>query len=319
MKINQSMTISDLQEMFEKDFDAKLIINTNIKSLRTELYEIAKIKDRHVTISVNESSRTRSIEKMFMQQFGINVEICDRWGNSVAKDIMLSEVNEEAKKKNQYQDESSQNIENEESENGNAKIVALKKDVHSYVGKEEVKKEDPRIKNIKNAYMKYQKTEKYSDMKKLISLLEEAQVFAGESSLSGVDYELKKTISNIKTYGKNVASMHIKKKKFFISILATIVIITSLAGAFVSVLERLNEKQISNDIDNIIRSSQSKRDASGYIDTELLTEKQKQLDAIRSRGIKKDALLIVGIIGLLITSIFVVNLNKYTVTSYRFD
>lgn len=319
MKINQSMTISDLQEMFEKDFDAKLIINTNIKSLRTELYEIAKIKDRHVTISVNESSRTRSIEKMFMQQFGINVEICDRWGNSVAKDIMLSEVNEEAKKRNQYQDESSQNIENEESENGNAKIVALKKDIHSYVDKEEAKKEDPRIKNIKNAYMKYQKTEKYNDMKKLISLLEEAQVFAGESNLSGFDYELKRTISNIKIYGKNVASMHIKKKNFFIFILATIVIITSLAGVFVSVLERLNEKQLSNDIDNIIRISRSQRAASGSLDTELLTEKQKQLDAIRSRGIKKDALLIVGIIGLLITSIFVVNLNKYTVTSYRFD
>ena len=327
MRITLSMTIAELVQTFENEFDAKISISSKDKKMSTVLFDISKAKDKNVAISISKSTRVRSIEKMFMDSFGIPIQIGNKLGYIAPKDSILATINENIEasialnNKIDGLDDSGQYNEidddNDTKENTkqNTPATKIEKNTRKLSNTNDEKKEDPRIKSLQEKYLHYQKTEKYADMKILITEIE-TSMLALNNRKDNDRILLKRVLDETKLNALNVANIYKKKRRFFVFIFAIIALLIFAGGTTVSLLERYNEKLISEDINKIISRED---DNEGSVNTELLSEKQKELQRLQNSGIKKDIMLIIGIFFVTITLIFVVKLHKYIVTSTRFN
>ncbi len=330
MRITLSMTIAELIQTFENEFDAKISISSKDKKMSTVLFDISKAKDKNVAISISKSTRVRSIEKMFMDSFGIPIQIGNKLGYIAPKDSILATINENMEASiglnNKIDglddsDNSGQYAEIDDDNNAKENIkqnnpaTKIEKNIRKLSNTNDEKKEDPRIKSLQEKYLHYQKTEKYADMKILITEIE-TSMLALNNRKDNDRILLKRVLDETKLNALNVANIYKKKRRFFVFVFAIIALLIFTGGTTVSLLERYNEKLISEDINKII----SREDDNGSnVNTELLSEKQKELQRLQNSGIKKDIMLIIGIFFVTITLIFVVKLHKYIVTSTRFN
>ncbi len=327
MRITLSMSIGELIETFENEFDAKIIVKNKDNSLSTPLYEISKTSDKNVAINLSPSTRVRSIEKMFEDRFGIIIQICNSMGYLAKKDSILASINEDMK---DSMEEGTRILDIDE--NGNAVLIndedsstndtkngkansQNEKATRQLANKSEVKKEDIRIKNLKEKYLRYQKTEKYSDMKKLITEIETASLELSNRKDESKEL-LKKVILETKDHAYDVANVYKKKRLFFVLVFAVISLLIFGGGATISYSQRYYEKKLSREIDTIMSSNANNNATSGQAS---LAEKQNALKKMQALGIKRDIVLLIGVLFIIIAAGYAVGLNKYIVTSTRFQ
>lgn len=327
MKIMLSITLGELIDAFEEEFDIKILVKSEDSDLSAILSDISiKARDKNAAITISPSTRVRSVEKMFSDSFGISVQICNSMGYVAQKDSILAAVNEDMKDSMEdgvrlFNDDGTEIVATAETnEKGNDKGKGKgkansknEKATRELAKNTEVKKEDIRIKNLKEKYLRYEKTEKYSDMKKLLTEIETATLDLSNRKDESRE-KLRKAILETKDHAYDVANVY-KKKRFFFILVFTIISICILAGGcVVSYTQRYYEKMLSREINQIMSSNANNATS----EQAMLSEKQKALKEIQAVGIKRDMVLMIGIVFIIITAGYIVGLNKYSVTATRF-
>ena len=319
MKITIKMTIRELLDKFENDYKLRVnILDVDMyKNQEASILDIASPKKSiNSSFTISENSRIEDIKNMFYITFGINIDIKDLEDNPID---LKSTISKMLKSSRDY------NLVDEEIQNAEPiKKIEIVEEVKKEVPKKIYTVSD-RITLINEKYISYQKTENYKSMKQLLSSIEEALISQPES------FEIKEHVKDIKKKSYEVSNLSYRKKRFMIIVFSVIVSMVFIVGTSIFFLEIMNNRKLYSQINqtrselNSIRFEKAKLLGSGEMTqaSSLDLNIQTKIEEIKrlKENLKKvgpNIILIVSIIGILISCILIVKLNKYEITSNRF-
>lgn len=318
MKITIKMTIRELLDKFENDYKLRVnILNVDMsKNEQASILDIANPKKSiNSSFTISENSRIEDIENMFYTTFGINIDIKDLEDNAIDLKSTISKI---LKSHRDY------NLVDEDIQNSDTKKIEVVEEV-----KKETKKNlytvSDRITLINEKYISYQKTENYKSMKQLLSSIEEALVSEPDS------FEIKEHVKDIKEKSYEVSNLSHRKKRFMIIVFSILVSIVFIVGASIFFSELIYNRKLYSQISqtrgelNSIRFEKAKLVGSGdmtkanSLDLNIQT-KIEEIKFLKEnlKQVSPNIILIVSIVGILISCILIVKLNKYNITSNRF-
>lgn len=330
MKITLQMSVSKLLEDFEREFGVVLGIYKGARhSNDIKLLEISDPrKNSGAYIVVNKDTSVESLEAMFKEHFGIRVQIKDLEGNTVSQDITLGGVRKLDKgydEKRNFDIDVSEDTKKEDEEK---ETPVHKKEKKKYFLNNKKTIEytvEDRVKEIDRNYIYFQKSERYGDMVRLLSSIEEARL------AYPISKELKEHIEDIQNKSYNISSLSVKKRKFAVMILGVISLLFLMIGVIWFSLGLYSKMKLDRELDGIVKEIDGLRLRKGALIEkgniaeanaleESIYSKTKRLDnlQISEGGLKINYFLIAGIFIGSIVVFLVIRLNKYNVTSVRF-
>lgn len=339
MKIAINMKISSIAKSFRTNYDLNIeIYIPKDKPNATTLLDIASLdkKNNDKFFDIRGNSKISDIEDMFFDKFGIDIQIKNKDGSITDSDLTIYKIINNVKGYSLVDEKQESNESNIKTKNLEIKTTKnIKHDAKESVDNEEsegntkihkASEVENRINNIDSLYIKYQKREKYSDMIKLLSSIEEAEI----SCLSSEKLLLH--INSIMNKAHDISHLSVKKKKFFLLILSIIVLTIFITGVTIFTLDNINNRNIAKEIKLISNEIQSLKLEQSELKAEgnnikasvikvTIEEKTSQIDSVKL-GIVDQSMnifLIISFIGILTLAIMIVKLNKYTVTITRFS
>lgn len=321
MKITLDMSISALLDAFDREFGASLgIYKGAYKSDDIKLFEIADPrKNPKSFIVVDKDTSVETVESMFKKVFGIRVQVKDKDGNTMSQESTLGGERILSKKS---------------PEEKNIKLVdftddiVIEKDKKAYYLKpKEIKHSvEDKIKEIDEYYLKFQKSERYKAMINLLSCIEEAKLYYPESK------EIIEHIEDIKNKSVSISRLSVRKRRFaaIILIIITSALVLMSVGIFgFNLYKKIKQDRtvdsIVKEIDNLRMRKGSLMESGNIAEANAIDEsinsKSEQLNIIRNTktfSIVYYSMLAVSIM-FVILSIFILRLNKFNITSIRFE
>ena len=345
MKISKDMKVSSIVKSFRTNYDLNIeIYVAQDKPSEITLAEIIPTdhKKKSSFFDIRGNSKISDIEDMFFDTFGIDVQIKNKDGSITDSDLTIYKVINNVKgysltDKNKEDNIKTKSLEVKDTKKKKKKDSDINKDDATNNEKENTKIDneiettlnesqvETRIKEIDNLYIIYQKKEKYKDMIKLLSSMEEAEIssYSSEKLLLHID-----SIMN-KAHG--IAHLSVKKRKFFLLISSIIVLTLFITGVTLFVLDTVNNRNIAKEIKTILNDIEVlKKEQIAFVSEGssikaslvkvTIEEKITQINNMKLRMIEQNIniFLAISFIGILILSIMLIKLNKYTVTSTRF-
>ena len=334
MKITLDMSIAALLDSFDREFGVSLgIYKGAYKSDDIKLFEIADPrKNPKSFIVVDKDTSVETVESMFKKVFGIRVQVKDKDGNAInqksalGENRILSKKSTEEKKRIKLVD-LADNIDNEEKEKNNNE-EELKKNKKAYYLKPKLIKHnvEDKIKEIDEYYLKFQKSERYNAMINLLSCIEEAKLYYPESK------EIMEHIENIKDKSVSISRLSVRKRRFaaiILIIITSILILISVGICGFNLYKKIKQDRtvdsIVKEIDNLrIRKGslmESGNIAEANAVDESINSKSEQLNIIRNTktfSVAYYSILAVFVM-FVILAVFILRLNKFNITSIRFE
>jgi len=331
MKISIDMKISNIVKSFRTHYDLNIeIYKPKDQADATTLLDIASPdkKNNDNFFDIRGNSKISDIEDMFFDKFGIDVQIKNKDGSITDSDLTIYKIINNVKGYSLV-DEKQESNEN----NIKTKNLEVKESVDNEESEDNTKAHkahkasevENKISKIDSLYIKYQKREKYNDMIKLLSSMEEAEISYPSSE------KILLHINSIMNKAHGISHLSVKKRKFFLLIVSIIVLTIFITGVTIFTLNNINNRNIAREIKSIsneiksLRLEQSRLTAEGdnikaSVIKVTIEEKISEIGSVRLGIIDQgmNIFLIISFIGILTLAIMIVKLNKYTVTSTRF-
>lgn len=334
MKITLDMSISALLDAFDREFGASLgIYKGAYKSDDIKLFEIADPrKNPKSFIVVDKDTSVETVESMFKKVFGIRVQVKDKDGNTMSQESTLGGERILSKKSHEERNiklvDFTDDIVIEKDKNE----VELNKDNKKnkkayYLKPKEIKHSvEDKIKEIDEYYLKFQRTERYKSMVNLLSCIEEAKLSYPESK------EIIEHIEDIKNKSVSISRLSVRKRRFaaIILIIITSALILISVGIFgFNLYKKIKQDRtvdsIVKEIDNLRMRKGSLMESGNIAEANAIDEsinsKSEQLNILRNTktfSIVYYSMLAVSIM-FVILAIFILRLNKFNITSIRFE
>lgn len=334
MKITLDMSISALLDAFDREFGASLgIYKGAYKSDDIKLFEIADPrKNPKSFIVVDKDTSVETVESMFKKVFGIRVQVKDKYGNTMSQESTLGGERILSKKSPEERNIKLVDLTDDIVIEKDKNEIELNKDNKKnkkayYLKPKEIKHNvEDKIKEIDEYYLKFQKSERYKAMINLLSCIEEAKLYYPESK------EIIEHIEDIKNKSVSISRLSVRKRRFA----AIILIIITSALIFISVgifgfnlYKKIKQDRtvdsIVKEIDNLRMRKGSLMESGNIAEANAIDEsinsKSEQLNIIRNTktfSIVYYSMLAVSIM-FVILSIFILRLNKFYITSIRFE
>lgn len=338
MKITLDTKISELLDSFDREFGASLgIYKGALKSDNIKLFEIADPrKNPKSFIVVDKDTSVETVESMFKKVFGIRVQVKDRNGNTMGQEmtlggerILLKENGEERNIKlvdleDDIDNDKEKEIKSIKSNKENKKIKPNK----SYFLKPKIVKHsvEDKIKEIDGYYLRFQRTERYKSMVNLLSCIEEAKLSYPESK------EILEHIEEIKNKSVAISHLSVKKRRFAILILMIITSILLFVSALICGFNLYKKFKQDKAVDTIVKEIDNLRMRKGTLIEngnlaeanaidESINEKSERLNIIRNTKTFPITyyFILAAFIMIIIVAIFILRLNKFNITSIRFE
>ena len=338
MKITLDTKISELLDSFDREFGASLgIYKGALKSDNIKLFEIADPrKNPKSFIVVDKDTSVETVESMFKKVFGIRVQVKDRNGNTMGQEMtlggerILSKENGEERNiklvdlEEDIDNDKEKGIKSIKSNKENKKIKQNK----SYFLKPKIVKHsvEDKIKEIDGYYLRFQRTERYKSMVNLLSCIEEAKLSYPESK------EILEHIEEIKNKSVAISHLSVKKRRFAILILIIITSILLFVSALICGFNLYKKFKQDKAVDTIVKEIDNLRMRKGTLIEngnlaeanaidESINEKSERLNIIRNTKTFPITyyFLFVAFIMIIIVAIFILRLNKFNITSIRFE
>ena len=338
MKITLDTKISELLDSFDREFGASLgIYKGALKSDNIKLFEIADPrKNPKSFIVVDKDTSVETVESMFKKVFGIRVQVKDRNGNTMGQEMtlggerILSKENGEERNiklvdlEEDIDNDKEKEIKSIKSNKENKKIKPNK----SYFLKPKIIKHsvEDKIKEIDGYYLRFQRTERYKSMVNLLSCIEEAKLSYPESK------EILEHIEEIKNKSVAISHLSVKKRRFAILILMIITSILLFVSALICGFNLYKKFKQDKAVDTIVKEIDNLRMRKGTLIEngnlaeanaidESINEKSERLNIIRNTKTFPITyyFLFIAFIMIIIVAIFILRLNKFNITSIRFE
>lgn len=335
MKITLDTKISELLDSFDREFGASLgIYKGALKSDNIKLFEIADPrKNPKSFIVVDKDTSVETVESMFKKVFGIRVQVKDRNGNMMGQEMTLGGERilskENGEERNIKLVDLEENIDNDKekdikSNKENKKIKQNK----SYFLKPKIVKHsvEDKIKEIDGYYLRFQRTERYKSMVNLLSCIEEAKLSYPESK------EILEHIEEIKNKSVAISHLSVKKRRFAILILIIITSILLFVSALICGFNLYKKFKQDKAVDTIVKEIDNLRMRKGTLIEngnlaeanaidESINEKSERLNIIRNTKTFPITyyFILAAFIMIIIVAIFILRLNKFNITSIRFE
>ena len=335
MKITLDTKISELLDSFDREFGASLgIYKGALKSDNIKLFEIADPrKSPKSFIVVDKDTSVETVESMFKKVFGIRVQVKDRNGNTMGQEMtlggerILSKENGEERniKLVDLEDDIDNDKEKEIKSNKENKKIKQNK---SYFLKPKIVKHsvEDKIKEIDGYYLRFQRTERYKSMVNLLSCIEEAKLSYPESK------EILEHIEEIKNKSVAISHLSVKKRRFAILILIIITSILLFVSALICGFNLYKKFKQDKAVDTIVKEIDNLRMRKGTLIEngnlaeanaidESINEKSERLNIIRNTKTFPITyyFILAAFIMIIIVAIFILRLNKFNITSIRFE
>ena len=338
MKITLDTKISELLDSFDREFGASLgIYKGALKSDNIKLFEIADPrKNPKSFIVVDKDTSIETVESMFKKVFGIRVQVKDRNGNTMGQEMtlggerILSKENGEERNiklidlEDDIDSDKEKEIKSIKSNKENKKIKQNK----SYFLKPKIVKHsvEDKIKEIDGYYLRFQRTERYKSMVNLLSCIEEAKLSYPESK------EILEHIEEIKNKSVAISHLSVKKRRFAILILIIITSILLFVSALICGFNLYKKFKQDKAVDTIVKEIDNLRMRKGTLIEngnlaeanaidESINEKSERLNIIRNTKTFPITyyFILAAFIMIIIVAIFILRLNKFNITSIRFE
>ena len=338
MKITLDTKISELLDSFDREFGASLgIYKGALKSDNIKLFEIADPrKNPKSFIVVDKDTSVETVESMFKKVFGIRVQVKDRNGNTMGQEMtlggerILSKENGEERNiklvdlEKDIDNDKEKDIKSIKSNKENKKIKQNK----SYFLKPKIVKHsvEDKIKEIDGYYLRFQRTERYKSMVNLLSCIEEAKLSYPESK------EILEHIEEIKNKSVAISHLSVKKRRFAILILIIITSILLFVSALICGFNLYKKFKQDKAVDTIVKEIDNLRMRKGTLIEngnlaeanaidESINEKSERLNIIRNTKTFPITyyFILAAFIMIIIVAIFILRLNKFNITSIRFE
>ena len=338
MKITLDTKISELLDSFDREFGASLgIYKGALKSDNIKLFEIADPrKNPKSFIVVDKDTSVETVESMFKKVFGIRVQVKDRNGNTMGQEMtlggerILSKENGEERNiklvdlEDDIDNDKEKEIKSIKSNKENKKIKQNK----SYFLKPKIVKHsvEDKIKEIDGYYLRFQRTERYKSMVNLLSCIEEAKLSYPESK------EILEHIEEIKNKSVAISHLSVKKRRFAILILMIITSILLFVSALICGFNLYKKFKQDKAVDTIVKEIDNLRMRKGTLIEngnlaeanaidESINEKSERLNIIRNTKTFPITyyFILAAFIMIIIVAIFILRLNKFNITSIRFE
>lgn len=338
MKITLDTKISELLDSFDREFGASLgIYKGALKSDNIKLFEIADPrKNPKSFIVVDKDTSVETVESMFKKVFGIRVQVKDRNGNTMGQEMtlggerILSKENGEERNiklvdlEEDIDNDKEKEIKSIKSNKENKKIKPNK----SYFLKPKIVKHsvEDKIKEIDGYYLRFQRTERYKSMVNLLSCIEEAKLSYPESK------EILEHIEEIKNKSVAISHLSVKKRRFAILILMIITSILLFVSALICGFNLYKKFKQDKAVDTIVKEIDNLRMRKGTLIEngnlaeanaidESINEKSERLNIIRNTKTFPITyyFILAAFIMIIIVAIFILRLNKFNITSIRFE
>ena len=338
MKITLDTKISELLDSFDREFGASLgIYKGALKSDNIKLFEIADPrKNPKSFIVVDKDTSVETVESMFKKVFGIRVQVKDRNGNTMGQEMtlggerILSKENGEERNiklidlEDDIDNDKEKEIKSIKSNKENKKIKQNK----SYFLKPKIIKHsvEDKIKEIDGYYLRFQRTERYKSMVNLLSCIEEAKLSYPESK------EILEHIEEIKNKSVAISHLSVKKRRFAILILMIITSILLFVSALICGFNLYKKFKQDKAVDTIVKEIDNLRMRKGTLIEngnlaeanaidESINEKSERLNIIRNTKTFPITyyFILAAFIMIIIVAIFILRLNKFNITSIRFE
>ena len=338
MKITLDTKISELLDSFDREFGASLgIYKGALKSDNIKLFEIADPrKNPKSFIVVDKDTSVETVESMFKKVFGIRVQVKDRNGNTMGQEMtlggerILSKENGEERNiklvdlEDDIDNDKEKEIKSIKSNKENKKIKQNK----SYFLKPKIVKHsvEDKIKEIDGYYLRFQRTERYKSMVNLLSCIEEAKLSYPESK------EILEHIEEIKNKSVAISHLSVKKRRFAILILIIITSILLFVSALICGFNLYKKFKQDKAVDTIVKEIDNLRMRKGSLIEngnlaeanaidESINEKSERLNIIRNTKTFPITyyFILAAFIMIIIVAIFILRLNKFNITSIRFE
>ena len=338
MKITLDTKISELLDSFDREFGASLgIYKGALKSDNIKLFEIADPrKNPKSFIVVDKDTSVETVESMFKKVFGIRVQVKDRNGNTMGQEMtlggerILSKENGEERNiklvdlEDDIDNDKEKEIKSIKSNKENKKIKQNK----SYFLKPKIVKHsvEDKIKEIDGYYLRFQRTERYKSMVNLLSCIEEAKLSYPESK------EILEHIEEIKNKSVAISHLSVKKRRFAILILIIITSILLFVSALICGFNLYKKFKQDKAVDTIVKEIDNLRMRKGTLIEngnlaeanaidESINEKSERLNIIRNTKTFPITyyFILAAFIMIIIVAIFILRLNKFNITSIRFE
>ena len=343
MKISKDMKISSIVKSFRTNYDLNIEIYV-AQDKPTDITFLEIIPPDHKKkasfFDIRGNSKISDIEDMFFDKFGIDVQIKNKDGSITDSDLTIYKIINNVKGYSLVDENKENNIKtkslevkaikeskkkeidiNETDEKENTKIDK-ESEIEKIIDESEV---EIRINEIDSLYIKYQKKEKYKDMIKLLSSIEEAEISCPSSE------KLLLHIDSIMNKAHGISHLSLKKRKFFLLISSIMVLTLFITGVTIFVLDTVNNRNIAKEIKTILNDIEGlKKEQIAFVSEGstikasivkvTIEEKISEINSMKLRMIKQNIniFLTISFVGILILSIMLIKLNKYTVTSTRF-
>lgn len=336
MKITLDMTISALLDAFDREFGASLgIYKGAYKSDDIKLFEIADPrKNPKSFIVIDKDTSVETVEAMFKKVFGIRVQVKDKDGNTMGQEMTLG--GERILAKNNVEERNiklvdlTDDIDGDKEEKKEKEIKENKKIKQNkkYFLKPKIIKHsvEDKIKEIDGYYLRFQRTERYKSMVNLLSCIEESKLSYPESK------EILEHIEDIKNKSVSISHLSLKKRRFAILILIIITSILLFSSAVICGFNLYKKIKRDKTVDNIVKEIDNLRMRKGTLIEngnlaeanaidENINSKSEQLNIIRNTKILPVTyyFIFASFVMIIIVAIFIVRLNKFNITSIRFE
>ena len=339
MKITLDTTISALLDSFDREFGVSLgIYKGALKSDNIKLFEIADPrKNPKSFIVIDKDTSVETVESMFKKVFGIRVQVKDRNGNTMGQEMTLGGERILSKENGEERNIKLVDLEDDiENDNKEKEIKSVKsnkenkkiKPNKSYFLKPKIVKHsvEDKIKEIDGYYLRFQRTERYKSMVNLLSCIEEAKLSYPESK------EILEHIEEIKNKSVAISHLSVRKRRFAILILIIITSILLFASAVICGFNLYKKFKQDKTVDTIVKEIDNLRMRKGtLIESGNLAEANAIDESINSKSEQLNILrntktfpityyfILVAFIMIIIVAIFILRLNKFNITSVRFE
>ena len=338
MKITLDTKISELLDSFDREFGASLgIYKGALKSDNIKLFEIADPrKNPKSFIVVDKDTSVETVESMFKKVFGIRVQVKDRNGNTMGQEMTLGGERILSKENGEERNIKLVDLEEDIDNDKEKEIKSIKlnkenkkiKPNKSYFLKPKIVKHsvEDKIKEIDGYYLRFQRTERYKSMVNLLSCIEEAKLSYPESK------EILEHIEEIKNKSVAISHLSVKKRRFAILILIIITSILLFVSALICGFNLYKKFKQDKAVDTIVKEIDNLRMRKGTLIEngnlaeanaidESINEKSERLNIIRNTKTFPITyyFILAAFIMIIIVAIFILRLNKFNITSIRFE
>lgn len=327
MKISIDMKISDLVKEFRAHYGLNIeIYKPKNKTDSTTLLEISPDQKSGEFFNIRGNTKVSDIEDMFFDKFGIDAQVKNKDGSMTDSDLTIYKIINSVKGFSLVNEDDEDNLTTKK------KKVEVKKENHKKENLEDIeneestkkKKIDAKKKEIDTLYIKYQKNENYKCMTRLLSSIEETKISYILSK------ELNSHVYNIMNKANNISNLSIRKRKFFLIILAAIIFTVFITGVTILMLDTINNKAILKEVKSIANGIEELKIEHNTLMTKgdiikassikiSIEEEIEKMNNTKSEITEKNMniYLIISFIGILLLAVEVIKLNRYIITSTR--